>query len=291
MLTSLRNVLKAVPGLRRHVWRLRGSRRRSAVAQARRAILQSPHYEILVVFGMRRSGNHFAITWILDQVDGSAVFYNNIHPERHPETGRMTEARRRAGNRPRIVLSYEDADPATILAGPLAGYLEAHRAQGAGIRFAVVLRDPYNLFASRLAKWPDRFAEDRMIAAQQRLYRSHADLAARPRPVWRDAPLVPLIYNDLVRHPEARDRASDALGILRGNEGLDRVPVYGHGSSFAGTAQAAPELRGEVMDRWRRKAGDPVFCKVMEDPELRRIGRDLFAMPPFMLGSGATTAS
>lgn len=291
MLTCFRKILKAVPGFQRYVWRRRQDRRRSEVEQARRAILQSEHYEILIVFGMRRSGNHFLITWILDQVDGTAVFYNNINPEREPETGRMTETRRREGKRPRIVLSYEDAEPAAMLAGPLSSYLEAHRARGAGIRFAVVLRDPYNLFASRLAKWPERFADDRMITAQQHLYRNHANLAIDPRPIWHDAPLVPLIYNKLLQDQDVRSKTSDALGIFRGNDGLDTVPVYGHGSSFAGTSQAARDLRGEVMDRWRHKVTDPAFQKVMGDPELQRIAQGFFGLPPLTFSSVATTTS
>ena len=272
----------------------RGRLHRVGVAAAERLVSSMPH-EVLVVFGMRRSGNHLAISWILEQVRGSAAFYNNIDPAGPPFAARMTEFRLRARNpSPRIVLSYEDVDRETLLSPPLLDFLEARAARGAGVRFALVLRDPLNLFASRLKKWPERFATEADLARERALYLEHARLAAEPRPIWRDAPLVPVLYNEIVALPAARDRAADALGLARGHEGLDAVPVYGHGSSFDGMQGSAEAVRASVFSRWQAQAQDPVFRRLIDD-ELSGIARDRFGLEAEALlspgGPAATTPS
>ncbi len=148
------------------------------------------------------------------------------------------------------------------------------------MRFALILRDPYNLFASRLQKWPERFATPDRIAAQQALYAEHAALARSPVPLWRDAPLVPILYNRLLTDPATRDSLSDALGVRRGNRGLDRVSVYGHGSSFDGTARAGTEIAQDVFARWQKQAGNPAFRTAIDHPALAAAGEALFGMPP-----------
>lgn len=251
------------------------------LSRTERQVSASPGYEILVVFGMRRSGNHLAINWILEQVQGTAVFYNNINPDLPPFSARMTEYRRRGGLSPRIVLSYEDVTAGRLLSPPLRTFLEGRTAQhGTVVRFALILRDPYNLFASRLRKWPDRFGDADAIAAQTALYAEHAALAAAPRPLWRDAPLVPLLYNDLVADATARARIGQALGIGTGDRGLDTVPIYGHGSSFEGTAGEVGALQARVFDRWRDMAREPAFRAALGDPRLQDAGRQLFGIEP-----------
>jgi hypothetical protein len=284
MKQRLKNSVRRVPGLLRKIRRSRGRARRMVLALAERRISAAPDHEILVVFGMRRSGNHVAINWILNQIGGTAAFYNNITPTEPPYSARMSEFRLRPGRAgPRIVLSYEDVTPQDMLAGPLGDYLAARAAQngaggGAGVRFALVLRDPYNLFASRLQKWPERFADPDQIKAQIQLYTQLAALAESPRPIWRDAPLVPVLYNDLLSDADARARIATALGIRPGNRGLDHVPAYGHGSSFDGTGMSGDAMRGHVFDRWRALQDDPVFRTILSNPDLHRIGTRLFPM-------------
>ena len=281
MHTPLTEQIRRRPGLLAAARQTRRTIDRTGFAAAQAVVERHPATEILVVLGMRRSGNHLAITWILEQADGSAVFFNNIDPTRLPQTARMTEYRLRLGNRaPRIVFSYEDASVAQVLGGPLAGVLETADARGRAIRFALILRDPYNLFASRLRKWPERFADQDEVAAQTALYAEHAALAGAPRPIWRDAPLVPVFYNALVQDPAARTGMAEALGIRPGDRGLETVPVYGHGSSFDGMGGRGDEMRNQVFSRWQEMAGDPAFRMILRDPAVRQAGETLFGMQP-----------
>lgn len=245
-------------------------------------ISRSEKYEILVVFGMRRAGNHLAINWILNQVDGCVAFYNNINFTQSPYSARMTEMRLRLRNpSPRIILSYEDVGPQQILSDPLLGYLkdrtDRHRVK---VRFALILRDPYNLFASRIRKWPETLANSKVITAQSQLYVEHARLAMAPRPIWRNAPLIPILYNDLVSDPSTRSRIAAQLGIREGDRGLDHIPVYGHGSSFDGTNLSSDALRDNVFSRWQGLQDDPTFRAAISNTDLQAAGKKLFGIDP-----------
>lgn len=251
-------------------------------ALTERWISAGKSYDILVLFGMRRSGNHLAINWILGQVPGSAVFYNNIRQKAHPFDVGMREFRLRFPNtRPRIILSYEDLTASEIMQGPLPDFL-ADRAARHDVRIqsGVILRDPYNLFASRLKKWPERFATETDIRRQQELYRSHAELAQDPVPVFGDMPVVPILYNPLVSDPAYREKLSHKLYIRSGREGLDEVPLYGHGSSFDGYQTQGADVRAGVFDRWRSSSNDPKFRAVIADKHVRKTALTLFDMGP-----------
>lgn len=237
-------------------------------------------YDILVLFGMRRSGNHLAINWILGQVPGSAVFYNNIRQKGHPFDVGTREFRIRFPNtRPRMILSYEDLTAPEIMKGPLPEFL-ADRVARHDVRVlsGVILRDPYNLFASRLKKWPERFATDTDIRRQQELFLSHAALAENPIPVFGDMPVVPILYNPLVTDPVYREELSQQLYIRSGSDGLDEVPSYGHGSSFDGYQTQVADVRAGVFDRWRSRSNDPTFRKVIADKHVQKAALTLFDM-------------
>ena len=278
-MSFLKSTLKRAHLINRTQKSLRDYAHRGIVSAIETHISRRRDYEILVVFGLRRSGNHLAIGWILDQVDGASVFFNNIRPNNPPYTGRMTEYRIKRTSSPRIILSYEDVTVEEMLQPALTSYLEDRiKRHNAKVRFAVILRDPYNLFASRIKKWPNQFINDAQIATQQAMYIEHAKLAETPAPIWKDAPVVPILFNKLLTDQSERDRTSDALNIRRGAQGLDRMSVYGHGSSFDGTDRASDAVAQDVFSRWHKQIGDPTFQAAIDDPRLGDIAQNLFSM-------------
>lgn len=268
------------PLLRRMARPVKSGLRKLGCKATERWISAGGAYDILVLFGMRRSGNHLAINWILEQIPGCAVFYNNIRQNAHPFDVGMREYRMRRGNRrPKIILSYEDLTPDQIAAGPLPDFLaDRTRRHNATVQCGVILRDPYNLFASRLRKWPERFANEADIRAQQELYANHAQFAQAPGIVFGDAPVVPILYNRLVTDPGYRTELAGKLAIDPGDAGLDEVPVYGHGSSFDGYQTASANVKAGVFDRWQSSLSDPTFRQVVSDPRIQSLARSLFDM-------------
>lgn len=273
--------MEHTPGaLRRAARPIKSRWRRFMCAATERWISSGRAYDILVLIGMRRSGNHLAINWILGQVPGSAVFYNNIRKTAHPFDVGMREYRVRFPNtRPKIILSYEDLPPSDIMAGPLPAFLSDRVSRhGARVMTGVILRDPYNLFASRMKKWPERFETDAQLEAQQMLFNTHASLALAPEPVFGDAPAIPILYNQLVSDEDYRAKLSKKLNINAGNVGLDDVPVYGHGSSFDGYQTQGSDVRAGVFDRWRAQKDDPRFRAIVADARIQTAAQALFDM-------------
>lgn len=277
-----RRVVHSVPPLRRATKFSRRRMNELGTALTERSIQWLGNYEILVLLGMRRSGNHLAINWILQQTDGSSVFYNNIRHDTYPYAVGMREFRFRArGARPRIVLSYEDLTTDAIDGGPLPAFL-AHRAQEhkAKVRFGLILRDPYNLFASRIRKWPQHFKSDRDISDQVNLWLAHVALAEEPRAVFGPDPVVPILYNKLVVDPCYRDSLAESLNSLKGDAGLDDVPVYGHGSSFDGYETQGKTVQAGVFERWKSSLDDPRFRRVIADKRLQEAAERVFGIAP-----------
>jgi hypothetical protein len=281
MHSRILNGLRLIPGLQEGVRALRQRAHQRGLEKTQHAVLSDDGYEILVVLGMRRSGNHVAINWILEQVDGPAVFYNNIDSQKAPYTAGRTEFRTRKGKSPRLILSYEDVSVDQLLSDPLISFLETRQKEdGARVRFALILRDPYNLFASRLRKWPERFSTDTKIASQIALYNELAGLAANPAPIWNDAPLIPILFNSLISDDDYRRHIASSFGVKEGDVGLDKVPVYGHGSSFDGTTLTGESVRDHVFERWRAVENEPRFQTILRSPEVQEIGNGLFQMKP-----------
>lgn len=276
-----RQAAQKKPGsLRRAVKPLKSRLQLMSCAFTERLISSASAYDILVLFGMRRSGNHLAINWILGQIPGSAVFYNNIRQNGHPFDVGMREYRLRWPNRrPKIILSYEDLTPDEIAAGPLTEFLSDRVTRhNVTVQSGVILRDPYNLFASRLKKWPERFATDEAVAAQKKLYERHAVLAVDPKPLFGGAPVTPILYNRLVADQAYRKNLANELKINAGDVGLNEVPVYGHGSSFDGYKTDGANVRTGVFDRWKSSMNDPTFRQLVDDKLIQQRAKEIFGM-------------
>lgn len=278
----IRDAIRKMPTLHRNLRRAKEMLNDRRVAAVQRRIEAVEGHDILVLTGMRRSGNHVTINWVLDQTEGCAAFYNNIGAMAHPFTGRMKESRPGpAAPRPRLVLSYEDMTLAQALSGPLAAFLDARREmRNARVTFGVILRDPYNMFASRLKKWPERFATDAMIDGQVAQFSDLVAEAHAGTASWKGAPVEPILFNRLVTDAAYRSDLSRRLGTADGDRGLDSVPVYGHGSSFDGYEASAGHVKGAVMDRARAAKDDPAFRRIAADPVIRRLGQDVFGIEP-----------
>lgn len=232
---------------------------------------------VIVFLGMRRSGNHLVINWIKKQSDGPFVFYNNIKLHEEPLQRHKREVRVGGLGPSRMLLSYEDLTPEPVLESRVGEVLRRYAGDRPGAATVVaILRDPYNLFASRSQRWQDRLRDPEQRAEWRALYHRFADLfldGALPDGAVRNGawtagrlPLVTISYNEFVMSRPYREEIARALGLTFTDRGLDEVPHYGWGSSFDGFAQSGARL--EVFDRWRRWQDDADFRDLLDDPAL-----------------------
>src|SRR3954454_18358151 len=253
--------------------------------------------EIRVV-GMSRSVNHAIINWILSQSPGRTCFLNCAEPGHNPfwsarprtpelpgwralYPGFEIEAERngRLTRKDLLVHSYED----TFL-GPFKKPENEDRHDewlGRSCRRIdlLILRDPRNLFASRLASgygWLD----DDLVA---RVWSQHAREFLGLRRNLRQERLL-VSYNEWVRSFDYRRGVAERLGLEFDDRAAHTVPEAAGGSSFDGTAYDGRAEQMPVLYRWHSFAGAERFTRTLP-PEVRELSDRIFGPPVAISGT------
>jgi hypothetical protein len=248
--------------------------------------------EIRVV-GMSRSGNHAIIGWILAQARGRTCFLNCAEPGTNP----FVSARPPSDGEPAHRASYPGFDADREAAGELSAKdylvhsyedvflrsLDDRRAAshddallGASRRRidVLVLRDPFNLFASRLAARIGHVS----VGTAGRIWCQHArEYLGLRRHLGRERVMVS--YNDWASSREYRARLAQRLGFAFDDAASEAVPAAGGGSSFDGTALTGRAHEMRVFDRWRLYADDPFYLSVFTAP-LVELAQSAFGWAP-----------
>lgn len=280
-------------------------------------------------FGLQRSGNHAVLQWMMDQHRGHRiVFLNDVRhgdhdpytelwePEFHGFDGETDLERIRRAPKRLLLYTYEDSrvnmapDQASLLATLHDADFEANREGYLGssahrLDF-VILRDPFNFFASRLRRLND-LTGVRDLAWIVDNWKTLAHLALDD-PGTDEAPFV-VLFNRWQSDPDYR---RNLCGRLRGDFSdatLNRVSDHGGGSSFDGKdhipltfaelrrdwrkARDPAQIRSwmrrlrargaEAMDvhgRWRHMRDDPGYRALFADGELLRLSEAVFGELP-----------
>lgn len=222
---------------------------------------------------MSRSGNHAIINWILAQARGRSCLLNCAEPGtnpfqtarpltpelpghrvNYPEFDLEAEREGRFSRKDLLVHSYED----TFL-GPFKKRVNEERHDAAvgvsGRRIdLLVLRDPRNLFASRLASGYG-WLEDHIVS---RIWAQHAREFLGLRRNLRQERLM-VSYNEWVLSADYRRRVAEAIGLEFDDSAAHAVPAVAGGSSFDGTAYDGRAEEMPVLRRWHRFLGDARF--------------------------------
>jgi hypothetical protein len=252
------------------------------------------------VVGLSRSGTHAVINWLLTQVRGRHCFLNCAEPRTNPfdtarplANGRSHEvnypgfdlAREQAGDFSRkdvLLHSYEDCflgmvcDPETE---------RRHDELVGRSRQAVdvlILRDPFNLFASRKKAGISREAAGKQVVTwgtAARIWAQHARAYLRGHSAL-TRPLVAVNYNRWAREPAYRRALAERLELDFNDTGFHRVPAVADGSSFDGTRFHGRPEKMDVLRRWRHFADDPHFRALFSD-EVVRLSQRIFGVAPF----------
>ncbi|WP_299561681.1 hypothetical protein [uncultured Sulfitobacter sp.] len=231
------------------------------------------------VFGMRRSGNHAIIDWLMRNApDGATggVFYNNCRHGKDPLSayasldiydgqrnmlphGDIPDARRvaGAGSAPMIVVSYEDRMPAPEGRPQRASQ---NFTDASFTRKIVIYRSFLNWTASLLAK----IKRNDGYGATDRLRIMTLAFATYIQGLDRisDAKdIVAICYDDWMVSERYRAGRLEVLGLAAHDLGLGKVQRYGGGSSFQAKARDAQELQSTTRDA--DMADDPEYLLLL----------------------------
>lgn len=248
------------------------------------------------VLGLSRSGLHAFIEWILQQAEGRHLFLNSTEGKADPFTtarpigpheegppwqsndpslvpGALEDARHR--HRDLLLVSHEDS----FLGHAFSPWYEAHHDALVGPsrerRDIVLLRDPFNLFASRIYGG----VGDVSSRIALRIWRQHARTGVnRPR---RPLPRPPLVvsYNRWCGDRAYRERVAAAIGIPFTDAGRGRVPGTFGGSSFDGTGYDGKADQMRIYERWRHLADEDGY-RALFDPATIELALERFGDGP-----------
>lgn len=249
------------------------------------------NYEFRVI-ALRRSGHHAIVNWIAGQIDGYQVFLNECHPGKNPFTSCRKSnsllgehARKDYMGKPvkkeAIIYNYEDQDIPQIISATF----ERHRTRWLGVskrKFDVlILRDPFNLFASRL-KWragPDRTINREEFLLTRNRWKAYAREYLGETNYLPDKACVN--YNEWFSNTDYRRNLSNQLQLKFNDRGLHQVARHGpngrnSNESFDGLKYDGAAQKMKVLERWRNYINDPFFLELVMDPELLDLSARVF---------------
>jgi len=134
----------------------------------------------------------------------------------------------------------------------------------------LVVRDPYNLFASRCsARFTVRAGQLTDLAkliwkghAAEYLKRNHVDIC--------------ISYNQWFLDREYRKSIAQQLGLDYNEDRLQSVPEFGYGSSFDSCDYNGRASEMKVLERWKEHKENPEFLDFIRDPELEKLSKRIF---------------
>jgi|TARA_B100001971_G_scaffold207462_1_gene227667 hypothetical protein len=217
------------------------------------------------VIAMRRSGHHPIIRWIAGHYQDT-TFVNDFGEE-----GCGTPRELKDGEFG-VPGTYHFADEGTgdCHITNYEDFLVEEGLRAATGKIVLVVRDPYNCFASRLNASFNitNAANDRAIE----LWLNHSSFISDPR-------VYPILYNRWFIDEKYRKKISQELcGKPYPARHLDRVSPFGMWSSFDGNCFDGQASKMEVLTRWRSCLSDQDFRRILSHPEIIRLARDIFGM-------------
>lgn len=253
------------------------------------------------IVGMSRSGNHSIINWILEQLQGRYCFLNCAEPKTNPfhsarplndnKTYQVNyqdfdldaEKKGKFSQKDYLLHSYEDC-----FLGMLnhKSFEEQHDTfVGTSNRRVdiLILRDPFNLFASR--KKSGFFDAQAGLGSKPvsslttaRIWKQHAREFIGEKKYFLRKPVL-INYNSWVSDDTYRQDIATALGINFTDKGFRQVSNCAGGSSFDGMRFDSSAHSMKVLERWKHFAHDQEYSKFF-DEEIIRLSHKIFNFVP-----------
>ena len=251
------------------------------------------------VFGIRRSGNHAVINWILKQVEGQIFFLNNTSLLRPLWQDRDFLERERAvfflNDGETLNPTWQDEDlysqnairPFNLFlhsyenarfARPLLCVADHNKSlfinQPEECYEVLILRDPFNLFSSRLQSgFVSTGRDDRYNQVDLWLYYAEEYLSRSNQ--LGDNKLC-VNYDLWCEDKSYRQTIAENLGIEFTDRGFYDVSRFGGGSSFDGRKLSGKANEMATNVRWRKFVDEPRFIDCFRDPLVLELSEEIF---------------
>ncbi|NEN90938.1 MAG: hypothetical protein F6K48_19295 [Okeania sp. SIO3H1] len=252
--------------------------------------------EIRVV-GMRRTGNHAIINWIKGQQTGKIEFWNDLKVNINALRQKYENLRENYPfvKKDCLIRSYEDYTLQEITNWIFESKHDLYFGKS-GTRYEVlILRDPFNLFASRL--------KNRLQKEKNNLYLGESSygnnfLSVRnPNKTVADLWInyakeylgetnylkqnkICINYNQWFTDVEYRRNIADKLQMEFSDVGINKVAGQGGGSSFEGKEFDGKATSMDVLNRWQKVADNPRYRELFNNQKILKYSERIFGHIP-----------
>ncbi|MGK7957559.1 MAG: hypothetical protein AB4063_20225 [Crocosphaera sp.] len=269
------------------------------------------------VIGMRRSGNHAIINWLLGQVPKDTIFLNDLRPGlRQFRQGintsffkKLRKVLEQNSFKDIVIHSYEDIELASLsnLYYNLMRLIYFGKT-GKNIDI-LILRDPYNTMASRikatqiesdytlspLERWSS--CEEKYNSNYRNYYYKDFMMVENPNLTPIDLWLqyarefigetnylktkVCLNFNRWFSDSLYRQELANQLQITFTDSNLNKVTSYGKGSSFDGSVYDGNAQTMNLLERWKYYSQNQKYLSMVKSQELEFYSQEIFNFVPF----------
>ncbi|HEX2592963.1 MAG TPA: hypothetical protein VHL34_15795 [Rhizomicrobium sp.] len=250
-------------------------------------------------FGMKRSGNHAVVVWLAQHYKSPIYFLNNIKPFEDPFEAHYDW--RRVKNtvdlRPKIVpkevlvtqvreqpkkcllYSYEDLDLRQLANRELVANHDEAIGPSQDTYDFVLLRDHYNMLASRIKNWENEGTTVSVVRAQKdlELWKVYCREYLNETSFLKNNK-IPVNYNRWFDNEDYRKTISARIGKDFTDAGKEVVTPIGKGSSFDGREFNSNASEMGVLTRWQLMLDNDVLKEVAQDEEAIALSQSIFAM-------------
>lgn len=265
----------------------------------------------VTVFGIKRSGNHAIIHWLLQLLGDQTVHLNDVTGESPYESCREINAKglpmwsckwdiknffrlfsrntpvieysmrdrrvnwnfiHRFSPKDALILSYENCSLEEAVYSAFLQQHDIHVGKSYQQYRVIILRDAFNLFAS-LHRATFMTPEDMVRCVE--LYKEYAEVFLSTAK-QAESNAICVKYNDWVSSPEYRIRLARKFGIESDGGPFLKVPSIAGGSSFEGMTKDGRAQGMKVFERWKVYWDDPVYRSIFQDKQLVDLTNDIF---------------
>ncbi|MBF2034095.1 MAG: hypothetical protein IGR92_01130 [Leptolyngbyaceae cyanobacterium T60_A2020_046] len=243
------------------------------------------------MIGLRRSGNHALIKWIQKQQEGKFTHINDIpvreNPYRHeyeyfidhyPEYPKVIQRLQRESRgifEPKdcLIYNYEDHTLGEILDPGLERKHDWYVGKSAKRIDILIMRDPFNLLASRIKKGFISVKSTRANFTD--LWLSYArEFVGETNYLTHNK--VCVSYNRWIQDEAYRREIAEQLGLTFTDAGFNHVARRAGGSSFDGTQHNGDPTKMDLTGRWRHYLDNNLYRSLLNNPEIMAYSEKIF---------------
>lgn len=235
------------------------------------------------IFAMMRSGHHAVINWLFEQLPGNVLFINRILGRRVFYEN-YSDAYK-VWNPDFFIYNFEDETPEIAL-NLLKRISPIFNLGKSPVIDILVLRDPYNLFASRI-KMESIIIEcgrkntspvGAITPAALKTWKTYAREFIRKTNILSNP--ICLNYNSWVQSIAYRKSITDRVGCCFTDDGINEVPTFGGGSSFDGETYQNNAQAMQLNERYKDYEKHDWFINLFDD-EIKSLSHQIFNFAPF----------